>query len=202
MQRTHVINEYVVEKTTASGTDWVLTFPTKHLLVGVGFAISPFQRPLTKTGACDDISLALYNREESNSAPNPSNPDFSPLPPTNTPLTPALCWEANVITFNNGNVLGSANFLSVATRTVPLVDNAGWMDVSFRAGATTTATGPVGFDPTTLLPITPATTFSGLPTVGFAVQTFVNGTLTDATGKLIQSSYGGNFGHRYVGPQP
>ena len=201
MQRTHVINEYVVEKTTASGTDWVLTFPTKHLLVGTDFVISPFQRVLTKTGACDDISLALYNREESNSAPNPSNPDFSPLPPTNTPLTPALCWEANVITFNNGNVLGSANFLSVATRLVPTVDNAGWMDVSFRVGATNLATGPVGFDPTTLLPITPTTTFSGLPTVGFAVQTFVNGTLTDTTGKLIQSSYGGNFGHRYVGPQ-
>ena len=46
-----------------------------------------------------------------------------------------------------------------------------------------------------------STTFSGLPTVGFAVQTFVNGTLTDSTGKLIQSSYGGNFGHRYTGPQ-
>ena len=50
-------------------------------------------------------------------------------------------------------------------------------------------------------PCRPHTTFIGLPTIGFAVQTFVNGTLTDSAGRLIQSSYGGNFGHRYTGPQ-
>ena len=59
-----------------------------------------------------------------------------------------------------------------------------------------------GYDPSLGTTFTPAsTTFAGLPTIGFAVQTFVNGTLTDSTGKLVQSSYGGNFGHRYVGPQ-
>ena len=41
------------------------------------------------------------------------------------------------------------------------------------------------------------TTFYGLPIIGFGVQTFLNGTLTDATNRLIQSSYGGNFVHKY-----
>ena len=41
------------------------------------------------------------------------------------------------------------------------------------------------------------TTFTGLPIIGFGVQTFFNGTLTDASNRLIQSSYGGNFVHKY-----
>ena len=66
-------------------------------------------------------------------------------------------------------------------------------------GAINVATAATGLrSERTGAPITPSTTFSGLPTIGFAVQTFVNGTLTDTAGKLIQSSYGGNFGHRYV----
>jgi hypothetical protein len=38
-------------------------------------------------------------------------------------------------------------------------------------------------------------TYFGLPVIGFAVQDFVNGTLSNTTGPaaLIQSSYGGNF---------
>ena len=43
LQRTSVINEFVLEKSTASGTDWVLTFPTKHNLVFVGSHVPPFQ---------------------------------------------------------------------------------------------------------------------------------------------------------------
>ena len=35
-----------------------------------------------------------------------------------------------------------------------------------------------------------------LPSVGFAVQSFMNGTLTDAAGRLVQSTYGGNFVNR------
>lgn len=195
LQRTNVINEYVLDKTTASGTDWVLTFPTKHNLVFAGSHVPPFQNNLGKAGSCDDIGIALYNREEGPPGSTPGS-DFSPLPPGQ--IGPALCWESNILTFNNSNVLGSANKYNIGTS-----ETAGWMSVTWlNPLAVNVATSATGFDPTTQTVITPSTTFSGLPTIGFAVQTFVNGTLTDTSGKLIQSSYGGNFGHRYVGPQP
>ena len=191
-QRTSVINEFVLDKTTASGTDWVLTFPTKHHHLAGG--LPPFQNGLSKIGSCDDIGIALYNREEGPPGSTPGS-DFSPLPPGS--VGPALCWESNVLTFSNSNVLGSGNKYNIAT-----AESAGWMNLTFAyAGAINIATSATGFDPTAGAVITPTTTFAGLPTIGFAVQTFVNGTLTDTAGKLIQSSYGGNFGHRYVGPQ-
>ncbi|MEO8345755.1 MAG: hypothetical protein ABI607_08680, partial [Betaproteobacteria bacterium] len=195
LQRTSVINEFVLEKSTASGTDWVLTFPTKHNLVFTGSHVPPFQNNLSKTGSCDDIGIALYNREEGPPGSTPGS-DFSPLPPGQT--GPALCWETNILTFANSNVLGSANKYNIDT-----TETAGWMNLTFANPlAVNVATTTSGFDPTTQSAFTPSTTFAGLPTIGFAVQTFVNGTLTDSTGKLIQSSYGGNFGHRYIGPQP
>jgi len=42
-----------------------------------------------------------------------------------------------------------------------------------------------------------ATTFNGLPTIGFAVQSFNNGTLTSG-GVSVLSNYGGNFVHKYT----
>jgi hypothetical protein len=194
-QRTRVINEFVLEKTTASGTDWVLTFPTKHNLVTATAVTPPFQNKLGKAGSCDDIGINLYNREEGPPGSTPGS-DFSPLPPGQS--GPALCWESNILTFNNSNVLGSGNKYNIAT-----TESSGWMNLTWAyAGAINVATAATGYDPTLGTAIAPSTTFAGLPTIGFAVQTFVNGTLTDTTGKLIQSSYGGNFGHRYVGPQP
>ena len=44
---------------------------------------------------------------------------------------------------------------------------------------------------------TTATTFNGLPTIGFAVQSFNNGTLTSG-GVSVLSNYGGNFVHKYT----
>jgi len=198
LQKSAVINEFTLEKSTLSGTDWVLTFPTKHNLVTTSTATPPFQRPFTKVGSCDDINYMLKNREEGPAAPPPPGTDFSPTPPGTDPLIPTLCWEANIITFNDSNVLGSANKLNIKTD-----ETNGWVKVGFRAGATNLGSGPTTvFDTLTASTSTGSSTFSGLPTIGFMVQTFVNGTLTSADGKLLQSSYGGNFGHRYEGPQP
>jgi hypothetical protein len=195
-QRTSVINEFVLEKTTQSGTDWVLTFPTKHHHLAGG--LPPFQNPLSSKGSCDDIGIALYNREEGPPGSTPGS-DFSPLPPGQS--GPALCWESNVLTFNDSNVLGSANKYTITTG-----ETAGWMNVTFvSANATTVgnqAVSAVVYDPLGTTTSATSVTFAGLPTIGFAVQTFVNGTLAGANGTLIQSSYGGNFGHRYIGPQP
>jgi hypothetical protein len=43
-----------------------------------------------------------------------------------------------------------------------------------------------------------AETYFGLPVVGFAVQSFNNGTLVGSTGLPVQAFYTGSFIHRYT----
>ncbi len=188
-----VMNEYVLDAGTHSGTDWVVTFPTKRYYVNVGTGNAPklFQRNFNRTdGSCDDVTLNLYDREEQQVLIT----DFSPPPPTQTN---ALCWEANVVTFNNSNVFGSVNSANIPTNF-----EHGWLNLGFPPFIS-------GADPFVhLLPnsdtqitfITGSTTsgvtvtYIGLPVVGFAVQTFVNGTLPGG----VLSNYGGNFVHKYT----
>jgi len=188
-----VMNEYVVDTTIKAGTDWVVTFPTKRFYVNVGTGSAPklFQRNFNGTaGSCDDISLNIYNREEQTT----STPvTFSPPPPT---PGVSICWEANVITFNNTNVLGSANKSNINT-----TFNAGWLRLSFSTttAATyhtlgnTTNTTHVKHIGTICGPETK--TYLGLPVVGFAVESFTNGTLV-VGGVTTLSNYGGNFVHK------
>ncbi len=197
LQKSSVINEFVVAAATLSGTDWVITFPTKHHFVTPLLAIAPFETKLSSAGSCDDTTLTTYNREEGKITP--SGPDFSPSP---TPQGFALCWESNVISFHNpaesniANVLGSGNSYTVETGF-----QSGWGVLTFGPSAINVSSATGVYDPLTITIAAGSTSFFGLPTVGFAVQTFVNGTLTDGAGRFIQSSYGGNFGHRYTGPQ-
>jgi hypothetical protein len=106
LMHSNVMNEFVLDSGTKSGTDWVVTFPTKRYYVNVGTGNAPklFQRNFNQTdGSCDDVSLNIYDREERTT----STPvGFSPPPPTQTN---SICWEANVVTFNNSNVLNSSN---------------------------------------------------------------------------------------------
>jgi hypothetical protein len=137
------------------------------------------------------VNLAIYDREE-NTTSTPL--DFSPPPPT---LSNSICWEANVITFNNSNVLGSANVANIPTS----FEN-GWLDLGFYPttdpdpaihtlpnGATTIA--PLGGAPGASGPAT----YIGLPVVGFAVQSFTNGAIV-VNGTSTLSNYGGNFVHK------
>jgi hypothetical protein len=189
-----IMNEFVLDTATNSGTDWVVTMPTKRFYVanGTGQPTSLFQRNFNKTdGACDDVNLAIYDREE-NTTSTPL--DFSPPPPT---LSNSICWEANVITFNNSNVLGSANVANIPTS----FEN-GWLDLGFYPttdpdpaihtlpnGSTTIA--PLGGAPGASGPAT----YIGLPVVGFAVQSFTNGAIV-VNGTSTLSNYGGNFVHK------
>jgi hypothetical protein len=115
---------------------------------------------------------------------------FSP-PTPGSPLS--LCYEANIITFNSSNVLGSANLRNIDSAKLPTNAQNGWALLDFTkdvTGAAVTAhrlvsNGQVG----------PVATFNGLPVIGFMAQTFVNDVL--AVGVLnVQSNYGGNFVHK------
>ena len=189
LQRQAVINEFVLDNLTASQTDWVMTFPTKHELVTSSAATPPFSSPLSTSGSCDDATLVTYNREEK--GVTPSGPDFSPSP---QPSGFALCWEANVISFNGHNLLGSMNRYDVTTG----FEN-GWAKLTWGPSAINVAAGASTYNPFTNTLSAASTTFTGLPVIGFAAQSFTNGSLSTAGG--IDFGYGASFAHRYIGPQ-
>ncbi len=190
----NLYNEFVLDPGTASGTDWVVTFPTKHFYYNAANnVLKLFESNFRATGACDDVLLTQYNREE---ATVQAQTTFSPPPPTGVD---SLCWEANVITFNNTNVLLSANKLNLATTFTN-----GWLSLNFFPSSitgtvhqligdatirTSTATGVSSAQATA--------TYNGLPVIGFATQSFNNGTLPGPTGP-VQAHYVGSFIHKYT----
>jgi hypothetical protein len=203
LMHNNVYNEFVLDTATASGTDWVLTMPTKFAYYSGTSVQALFQRDFTPNGACDDVVITQYDREERTIV---SQTAFSPPPPTQTD---SICWEANVITFNGTNVLGSKNVANI-----PTAFQNGWVSLNFNGPSIDTTVFPpvhalvggfsITFDTSTSPPTLGSfsrTTFNGLPTIGFAAQRFVNGTLPNSTGgltSLIQSNYTGTFVHKFT----
>jgi hypothetical protein len=196
-----IYNEYVIDPSIAAGTDWVVSFPTKrfYVAVGTGTARPPFQSNfLNGTGSCDDISLAYYDREERKPG---ATVDFSPSP---SPTGPQLCWEINVITFNNTNVLGSslARNINPTDPVTGATYPSGWAVIGFPtliAGAhplvhQLISNGGFAFSPTTgFNDFIDSATFTGLPSLGFAAQQYFNGLVGTPP---VQSNYGGTFLHK------
>ncbi len=205
----NVINEFVLDTVTLSGTDWVVTFPTKSFYVGNDVVVAgvrqntaatrPFQRNFGVGGACDEVEFSPFDRESQVRAAVSylsSMPGYTP---------PSLCWQANVVTFNNAagvnsNLLGSTN-----TRVVDYLYQNGWTNLSFplvaayfnahqmqtAAGATTRLNKTSGGSAPTYT--IGAAQYFGLPIVGFMLQNFINGNVGSPP---VMSSYGGNFDHK------
>ncbi|WP_191621356.1 hypothetical protein [Marinihelvus fidelis] len=110
-----IMNEYATEPTGTgidSDTEWVITFPTKHLYVNQP---APADIPFTNvwvgngddSGACEVVLLeGEYDREEGTPGDNPNpgeGPVVSPSIPDALPgLIPfELCFETNVIRFGD-----------------------------------------------------------------------------------------------------
>jgi hypothetical protein len=199
LMHNNVYNEFVLDVSTKSGTDWVVTFPTKREYVeaGTGLARKLFENNFSASGSCDTVTLTQYDREERTVV---SQGTFSPPPPT---LTDSLCWEANVISYvfpqssptpAQSTVLGSKNFSTVKTDFVN-----GWVSLAFPlVGSRHMLEGPgstVFNTATGITSATATTSFNGLPVIGFAAITFENGQLSLGPG-LLQSNYGGNFNHK------
>lgn len=197
LMHNNVYNEFVVETGTKSGTDWIVTMPTKRFYIATGPGNNAgrlFQRNFNgNSGSCDDVVVTQYDREERTvSAPG----SFSPPPPTQTD---SICWEANVITLNNTNVFASKNIANIPTGFAN-----GWLSLNFPligTGATAkhvlVGGGSTIFNTTTGSPVTVTqTTFNGLPVIGFAAISFNNGNLTTPTGAALQSNYGAAYTHK------
>jgi hypothetical protein len=205
LDRSSIINEYVLDTATRSNTDWVMTFPTKwYFYVGAaGTPETPFTGVLGASGACEPIAVTYFNREERGAAA--SGVDFSPLPP-GTPGS-SLCWESTVMSIRNGsahNPTGTTSGVLGSNNTVPINVTStfqnGWMNVQFTgAGATLAGLGAATTATTNVLTgaaSAVAATYFGLPVVGFMVRTFNNGTVPSG-GATVLSNYGSAFDHKY-----
>jgi hypothetical protein len=190
----NIYNEYVLDSGTRSATDWVITMPTKAFYYNSAFNVTKlFQRNFRLNGACDDVGLTVYNREEQSVLGS-----FSPPPPT---LTNSLCWEANVITFNSstGGVLQSPLVLNLG-----VAFPNGWADLNLVGGVSAPVHQLIGGATTVISTATGSATtqvnatYNGLPAIGFAAQYFNNGTLTNSGGQGVQAFYTGSFPHRFV----
>jgi hypothetical protein len=183
----NVLNEYVLDSGTKSGTDWVVTYPTKRYYVapGTGSPSTLFQRNFGVNGACDDVAIQHWDREEATPGGTPGG--FSPPPPGSP--NAALCWEANILTWNNSNILSSTNSVNRAT-----TYQNGWARLNLVGplalgnNVTHRLVSPGGNNGTV--------TFTGLPVVGFMVDTYYNGSIPLAGGGNIQSAYGASFKHK------
>jgi hypothetical protein len=183
-----VMNEYALDAATKSGTDWVITFPTKRFYIKSGTGLAPklFQRNFNDgAGSCDDVTLNIFDREEKTTS-TPTT--FSPPPPT---PGNAICWEANIVTFNSSNVLASANTANINTSF-----EHGWLNLGFFPATITGAVHTLANSNTIITPafgssFLTSVTYFGLPLVGFAVESFTNGNVGG-----VLSAYGSTFVHR------
>jgi hypothetical protein len=126
----NLLNEFVADAALGANSEWVVTFPTKRNHIDratfvpgstlatrnhtVLQALRPFTdwtdttldgRVYDTLGSCEPITLSFWNREEGPlTGPGEEVIDFSPLPPGSAPTAgPSLCYEAQVISFNQAN---------------------------------------------------------------------------------------------------
>lgn len=178
-----------------TATDWVISYPTKNFYVDnqpgseysaraagrVAIAGLPapittplsaaFPGPFTQTfvdtaaappvtargRSCDNMAYRAYNREEV--------PLLSGASPTNSQ---PLCYETNVVTFNNSDTLGAALPINIS---LPSPNTTGWMNLRFFEA---TALGDTG-------------TAMGLPVVGFQFLVREGSQASDAS--QVEHSY-------------
>ncbi|MES2820452.1 MAG: hypothetical protein V4812_15880 [Pseudomonadota bacterium] len=185
LMRASLINEYVMEPTTLSSTDWVVTMPTKHFYVPVAKALedstqvlrSPFGVAFREEwGACDrmlsDDRMFTPDRE--------GHFEGGVLVGVEPLYASILCGEASVLSFGgNTQILKPASPFPSREAVAPTNWN-GWAEHLFD-------------EPYQRLTSREGHVYHGLPAIGFMVHDFVNG---DVNGLL--SNYGGNFDHKYT----
>lgn len=177
-----ISNDYILEPTIGAGTDWVMTFPTKRDYVAVDPALDPFLVPWDEdtSSSCEEFSITYWDREEGTPTDPPGATDFSPRPPGTPDVPFALCYEANVMSFNGSNVL-SASTRSGTNFSLDDDFINGWARMTF----TTMARNPL---------IAGANDFDGLPVIGFAVQRYINTAIDNADGTV--ANYAGAVTHK------
>ncbi|MBD8526442.1 hypothetical protein [Pseudomarimonas arenosa] len=206
----YIYNEYSMETGLAAASEWVVTFPTKRLHTYNRLAADnrPFTdntdddptalddaEPFDSFGICETYTFARWDREEFTPGITSGPPVVSPRPPGVTAVFPELCWEANVIAFNQTltntsptQVLGvtpvqGAHGLNINSGSNTFIN--GWARIEFNDPQT------AGFD-NYLVATTPTTAVIGLPVIGFWVADYTNENVAPG----VRGNFGGIHKHR------
>lgn len=191
-----LVNWYVLDSATNSGTDWIVTMPTKPFYTdpatsGSAGALPPFESAFAAGGSADffgnfplnDCSVGI-NRTIPFDREGHSSGSTCTLPPP--PQRAVLAWTANVVTFNGSGVFGST---IAAPYPSPYAN--GWAKlVPFQY-----STGQVHQLTST---DTPPMKFFGLPMIGFMANDYVNSTLQVNGASSVLSNYGATSTHKTV----
>jgi hypothetical protein len=197
-----IYNEYVTDAGLGASSEWVITYPTKRAYVDTDLAIdvrAPFTNPFQDNGsACEEITIEYWNREEANPGTIPGSVDFSPPPPAGAPNVPALCYEAQVLAYNQSavsagqpsSIFGSTYASNINTVTATgATFTSGWAKITFDDPITpllqnvldNAVNQPAG-----------GQAFAGLPVTGFWSANYVNRNAAPG----ILANYSGAYRHR------
>jgi hypothetical protein len=191
-----LMNWFVLDSATNSLTDWVVTMPTKPFYVSVGEPTSGSARPPFETNFAKGGAPDYFGQVECPTTPtapfiadregrNVGDGTFlciSP-PPYIPPLT--LPWTANVVTFNNGNLLNAFSFANVQGSFAN-----GWARLSPYPYSTGSIHRLTSTD-------SPPHTYYGLPMIGFMANDYVNRTLS-VGGQPVLSNYSATSPHKPI----
>ena len=213
-----IYNEFVTEAALGASSEWVLTFPTKRLHIE-SLDMEPFTDEFVDDGqACEPIEILgpdlYFNREELTPGNAPTDLDFSPPPPDVSAPGTNLCYEAQVLTFNQedavtagaSEVLGSRYAANINTCIVfendgdcvdgAVIDN-GW--ARLRLGGLTTeldSTSSLFLDHVLTENDVDGDGFAnqalGLPVTGFWVANYINENVAGG----VLANYSGIHKHR------
>lgn len=138
-------------------------------------------------GACEELSLVVYDRDERTyNEKTPGNPPVvSPAPPKDNPddIVFELCNEVNVLRFNEREVfytpeLEGDSLLVTVHNPAGFEDGWGWIDYYYDTDHVDYA-GLVG-----------------LPVTGFAVNKFDNDFVMNDAGEFVKAFYGALYWHK------
>ncbi len=197
-----VINEYFLDETDSVTFDseWVINFPTKRFYVDTRPGVEPPGAPFVAavrapfvdafradgTGSCHEVVVNVWDREEDTF--EPTGGGFSPPDPG--PDADSLCWEAQVVTFNQSDRVGTDPTAILGSTYYKNIDTEyqhGWAAISFvnhptlRPSVPLPAIGDLG-----------GVVFDGLPVTGFFVTNANNGVIPNGT----LANYSALFRHR------
>ena len=191
-----LLNEYNVDTSVGSNTDWVVTFPTKRFYVdpeilglplGSAGALPPFNFTFGQQSAgngdgrsCSQIAFLPLDRESGRPTGNP--PGFPGVP---RPI-PVLCTSVNVISMGESSMppVESAVLGSRLHTNLQPFSSSGWLRLTLETTA----------QPHALRASSDGDVYSGLPATGFQAVNYVNANLTPG----VLSNYSGAFRHRAV----
>jgi hypothetical protein len=209
-----VQGEYVLEPSTLSQTNWVVTMPTKWYYVHHGLdPRAPFVHAYTEQGDCEMIEhplnyplvsvtdFGVFTRD----GERYNNSFGEPIPPYG-----AFCFVATLLPFNGTKIFPWANQYQASQRpsgdssvptSIDAVSASGWARIALYPAydlgddedgdlvhqMTSGATTIVNVDGS--VQSRASMTYIGLPVAGFAASSYYNGTLTDSNGRNVLSTY-------------